>query len=264
MINLFSEQPVLASFILSVSVNLIFFLVALTLKTDKVTDLSYSLSFMAIAPLLLAANGMNFSLQQLIVTLAIVVWGIRLGSYLFYRILLTKTDERFDDKRNNPKRLTAFWLLQITAVWLILMPYSFYLTSRTVGGMSFITLSGLAVYAAGLIIESVSDYQKFIFKKQPDNKGKWMDKGLWHWSRHPNYFGEMLVWWGLFVVVVPYLTGLKLLALIGPVFITLLLLFVSGIPLLEKSAEKKYGNNPDYVAYRDSTSLLIPLPRKKN
>ena len=264
MINLFSEQPVIASLILSVMVNLVFFTVALTFKTDKVTDLSYSLSFIVIAPLLLTANGMNFSFQQLIVTLAIVLWGIRLGSYLFSRILITKTDDRFDDKRNNPKKLTAFWILQITAVWLIMIPYSFYLTSRTVGGMKFITLAGLAVYAVGMLIESVSDYQKFIFKKQPENKGKWMEDGLWHWSRHPNYFGEMLVWWGLFAVALPYLTGLEILALIGPVFITFLLLFVSGIPLLEKSADKKYGTNPDYLVYRNSTSLLIPLPRKKS
>ena len=263
MIGLFSEQAVLASLFLSVLVNLIFFLVAFTLKTDKVTDLSYSLSFIAIAPFLLVANGMNFSLQQLMVTLAIVVWGIRLGTYLFSRILITKTDARFDDKRNNPKKLIAFWVLQITAVWLIMMPYAFYLTSRVVGNMSLVSYLGFTVFTAGMIIESVSDYQKFVFKKQAENRNKWMDRGLWSWSRHPNYFGEMLVWWGLFAVVFPYLTGFKILALIGPVFITLLLLFVSGIPLLEKSAIKKYGNNPDYLSYRDTTSLLIPLPRKK-
>ncbi len=263
MIQLFSNQPVLASFILSLVINLSFFTVALSLKTDKVTDLSYSLSFVVMAPLLLLSRGRGYSLIQVLAAMAIILWGIRLGSYLFFRILKTGKDERFDDKRNNPKRLAGFWILQTLAVWIIMLPFSFYLTQRSSETASVLIPAGFAVYLMGLVIESVSDYQKYAFKKRKENRGKWMDRGLWAISRHPNYFGEILVWWGLFLVTIPHLSGFRYLSVVGPVFITFLLLFVSGIPLLEKSADRKYGSHPGYQDYKHRTSLLIPLPRRR-
>lgn len=259
----FSTQPILSSLIFSLSINLLFFLVAFSFKTDKVTDLSYSLSFFLLAPLLLLAGGKGFSVQQIVVTMAIMIWGLRLGIYLFSRILITKTDDRFDDKRNNPSNLIRFWILQILAVWLIMLPFSLYLTRRNTGNSGVFFYIGLAIFIIGLIIETVSDSQKFQFKKKQENKKRWMQSGLWKYSRHPNYFGEILVWWGLFIVVLPFLSGFSYLTILGPISITLLLLFVSGIPLLEKSADKKYGQDPEYVAYRDGTSLLILLPKKK-
>lgn len=263
MIQMFSTQPIIASLLLSIAVNLLFFSIAFILKTDKVTDLSYSLSFILIAPLLLFSNGFKYSLQQLLFTFAIVIWGVRLGTYLFTRILITKTDSRFDDKRNNPQKLISFWILQIIAVWIIMIPSSLYLTSRQINRPGFLTYAGFAIFALGLIVETISDYQKFVFKKEKKNKNRWIDSGLWTFSRHPNYFGEMLVWWGLFIVTLPFLSGLKLISIVGPVFITILLLFVSGIPLLEKSAEKKYGTNPAYIDYKNSSRILFPFPRSK-
>lgn len=262
MISLLNNQPVLASFIISVAINLIFFLIAFSFKTDKVTDLSYSLSFFILAPVLIFSSGKGFVLQQLFLALAIMLWGFRLGVYLFSRILITKTDDRFDDKRNNPANLIRFWLLQTIAVWVIMLPFSLFLTRRNIDVKNVFTYVGFAVYLLGFIVETISDAQKFQFKRQSENKGKWMQGGLWKYSRHPNYFGEILVWWGLFIVVLPHLSGLSFLTVSGPVFITLLLLFVSGIPLLEKAADKKHGQNPDYISYRDNTSLLIPMPRK--
>jgi steroid 5-alpha reductase family enzyme len=263
MISFLNEQPLVASLQFSILVNLFFFLIAFSLKTDKVTDLSYSLSFVLLAPLLLLSGNKAFSPQQLILALAIVIWGLRLGVYLFSRILITKTDDRFDDKRNNPSNLIRFWLLQTIAVWVIMLPFSLFLTLDFKILTSFFTYTGFSIYLIGLLIEAIADYQKFDFKKQDVNKGRWMDSGLWKYSRHPNYFGEILVWWGLFIVVIPFLSGIAYLTVLGPVFITLLLLFVSGIPLLEKSAEKKYGENKEYREYRDSTSLLVILPKKK-
>lgn len=262
MIYLLNDHPVLASLLISIGINLFFFLIALSFKTDKVTDLSYSLSFFVLAPVLLISGGKAFAQQQLMLTLAIMLWSFRLGSYLFSRIMITKTDDRFDDKRNNPVNLVSFWLLQIIAVWVIMLPFSLFLTRRNIKAHSVFMYIGFAVFLIGFLIEVISDAQKFQFKKKAENTGKWMQKGLWKFSRHPNYFGEILVWWGLFIVVLPYLSGLSFLAILGPVFITLLLLFVSGIPLLEKSADKKYGTNPDYISYRDNTSLLIPMPSK--
>ncbi len=262
MIIFLSRQPILVSLLISVGINLFFFLIAFSFKTDQVTDLSYSLSFFVLAPVLLVASGGGFAPQQLVMTLAIMLWGFRLGSYLFARILITKTDDRFDDKRNNPVNLIRFWLLQTIAVWVIMLPFSLFLTNRNMESQSLLMYLGFAIFIIGFVVETISDSQKFQFKRKVENKGKWMQAGLWKYSRHPNYFGEILVWWGLFVVVLPYLQGFLYLSVLGPVFLTILLLFVSGIPLLEKGADKKYGGNPEYISYRDNTSLLIPMPLK--
>ncbi len=262
--SLIDVSPIGSSLLLSIAINFIFFLIAFCLKTDKVTDLSYSFSFLLITPILLLSSGWGFTAFQLWLGLVIMLWAFRLGAYLFIRILLTGTDERFDDKRNNPLRLIAFWILQIIAVWLVMMPFAIFLPLRPAQNNLFFTAAGFTIACGGLLIETISDYQKFCFRKNKTKKGLWIQKGLWRYSRHPNYFGEILFWWGLFVVVQPSLKGWQLLSVVGPLSITVLLLFVSGIPLLEKSAQAKYGSNPDYIKYKDNTRLLIPLPLKVN
>ncbi len=261
--EIFSGQPVLGGLLLSLAVNLFFFLIAFSLRTDKVTDLSYSLSFFIMAPVLLFSSGGDYSLWQLAGTVAIMLWGLRLGGYLFYRILKTKTDERFDDKRNNPLNLIRFWIIQTLAVWIIMMPHAYFLSLRPGPEGGLLSVIGLLLFVIGFVVETVSDLQKFRFKSRDVNRGKWIESGLWAYSRHPNYFGEIILWWGLFLLTLRGLRGWQHLTIGGPVFITLLLLFVSGIPLLEKSAEAKHGNNPDYVSYRSRTSILIPRPPKK-
>lgn len=262
MMIFFNEHPILTSLIFSIAVNLFFFTIAFSFKTDKVTDLSYSISFFLLAPLLLFSRGVTFSSLQLIITISIMLWGLRLGFYLLKRILHTKTDDRFDDKRNNPSNLIKFWILQTVAVWLIMLPYSTYLTNRNQIDFGIVSILGLGIFLIGFIIETVSDSQKFTFKNNPENKKRWMSTGLWKYSRHPNYFGEILVWWGLFITTIPTIIGLNIITILSPITITLLLLFISGIPLLEKSSDKKYGNDEDYITYRDTTSLLIPWRKK--
>jgi steroid 5-alpha reductase family enzyme len=121
-------------------------------------------------------------------------------------------------------------------------------------------LPACRIWLVGLVIEAAADAQKSAFKAKEENRERFITSGLWSYSRHPNYFGEMLVWWGLFIYAVPFLQGAAFAVVIGPVFITLLLLFVSGIPLLEQSAEAKYGDDPAYREYRRRTSILVPLP----
>ena len=193
-----------------------------------------------------------------------MLWALRLGTYLFYRILAIKEDHRFDDKRKNPWEFLKFWLLQASAVWIIMLPYTYFMAKESERQSKFFLFAGTTVYLLGLFLETISDIQKFRFRIKPENHGHWVDSGLWKYSRHPNYFGEMLFWWGLFIAVIPSLKGFYWFTLIGPVFITLLLLFVSGIPLLEKSSEERYGNNPNYLSYKKSTNMLIPLPKKND
>ena len=180
--------------------------------------------------------------------------------YLFRRILRIKVDHRFDEMRDRPLRFARFWLLQAISVAVIMLPVSYLLGRDDTPDFGPWAIAGVAIWLAGLVIEAVSDAQKSAFKAKDENRGRFITTGLWRYSRHPNYFGEMLVWWGLFVFAVPFLDGAAYAVVIGPVFITLLLLFVSGIPLLERSADARYGDDPAYREYKRRTSILVPSP----
>jgi steroid 5-alpha reductase family enzyme len=252
---------ILLSFLMSLAVNAAFFAIAAIRRTDVVTDLSYSLSFAVLAvvlPFLGAAEWV-----QLVAALLVLVWAVRLGGYLFRRILRMKVDHRFDDMRDKPLRFARFWLLQAISVAVIMLPVSYLLGRDDPPGFGVWAVVGAAIWFVGLAIETAADAQKSTFKAKPENRERFISTGLWKYSRHANYFGEMLVWWGLFVYAVPFLDGAALAVVIGPVFITLLLLFVSGIPLLERSADAKYGDDPTYREYKRRTSILVPLPPRR-
>jgi steroid 5-alpha reductase family enzyme len=248
----------LLSFLIALAVNAAFFAIAATRKTDVVTDLSYSLSF-AVLAIVIPFEGGREPLQ-LTASLLVLIWAARLGGYLFRRILKMKVDHRFDDMRDKPLRFARFWLLQAISVAVIMLPVSYLLGRNSAPGFGLWAVAGAAIWFIGLLIEAAADAQKSAFRAKNANRGRFITSGLWRYSRHPNYFGEMLVWWGLFVFAVPFLDGAAFAVVIGPVFITLLLLFVSGIPPLERSAEAKYGEDPAYREYKRRTSILVPLP----
>ena len=254
-------NAIAASFLVALGVNAAFFAAAAIRKTDMVTDLSYSLSF-AVLALALPDAGAHKPLQ-LIASLMVLLWAFRLGGYLFGRILRIKVDHRFDELRDKPLRFARFWLLQAISVAVIMLPVSYLLGRDGAPGFGPWAIAGAAIWLVGLAIEAVSDAQKSAFKGTEKNRGRFISSGLWRYSRHPNYFGEMLVWWGLFVYAVPFLHGPAFAVALGPLFLTLLLLFVSGIPLLEKGAEAKYGADPAYREYRRRTSILVPLPPRR-
>ena len=221
-------MAILVSFVVALAVNAAFFAIAATRRTDVVTDLSYSLSF-AVLAIVLPFLGAHEPIQ-LAASLLVLVWAARLGVYLFRRILRIKVDHRFDGMRDKPLRFARFWLLQAISVAVIMLPVSYLLGRDTAPGFGLWALAGATIWAVGLVIETAADAQKSAFKARDENRGRFISSGLWRYSRHPNYFGEMLVWWGLFVFAVPFLDGAAFAVVIGPLFITLLLLFVSGIP----------------------------------
>jgi steroid 5-alpha reductase family enzyme len=249
---------ILLSLGVALAVNGGFFAVAAARKTDVVTDLSYSLTF-ALLAIVLPFTGAGKPVQ-LVASLLVVLWALRLGSYLFRRILRTKVDHRFDGVREDPLRFARFWLLQAITVAVVMLPVSYLLDREQPPGLGAWSVAGAAVWLVGFLVEAVADAQKAAFKAKDENRGRFVSTGLWRYSRHPNYFGEMLVWWGLFVYVVPVLHGAAFAVVIGPLYITVLLLFVSGIPLVERSADEKYGADPAYREYKRRTSLLVPLP----
>lgn len=264
MILFIQSNPVISSLIFSFTINMVFFAFAAAFKTDKVTDLSYSLSFFILAPVLLFSAGNSYLFEQLLLTISIMIWAFRLGAYLLKRIITIGKDDRFDDKRNDFLKFLNFWILQTLVVWIVMLPFSLFLTARPVQTSPGSTIIGITIFLMGIIIESFSDAQKFAYRSKEENKGHWVDTGFWKYSRHPNYFGEILVWWGLFIVTIPMLSGWGWITIIGPMTITLFLFKVSGIPLLEKQNDIKYGDNPEFASYRENTSLLIPLPPGRN
>jgi steroid 5-alpha reductase family enzyme len=247
---------------ISVLINAVFFAFAAILRTDKVTDLSYSLTFVALSILLLVKSG-SFTVLPIVTAALICIWGIRLGAYLFARILKTGVDHRFDDMRDRPLRFARFWALQAVTVWVVMLPAIRLFSLKPSGLLGWVSILGILIWAIGFAIEAVSDRQKTVFKSNPAGSGGFITTGLWKYSRHPNYFGESLLWWGLFVAVLPVFSGWDFLTALGPLYLTLLLLFVSGVPLLEKSADKKFGSDPLYREYKRRTSIFIPLPPKK-
>jgi len=253
---------IILSFGIALAVNGAFFAVAAVRKTDVVTDLSYSLTFALLAAVLPFTGGRDP--VQIAASLLVLIWAVRLGTYLFRRILRMKVDHRFDEMRDKPLRFARFWLLQAVAVAVIMLPVTYLLSREEAPGFGAWAIAGTAIWLAGLVIEAVADAQKSAFKAREENRRRFISSGLWHYSRHPNYFGEILVWWGLFIYAVPFLSGAAFAVVVGPIFITLLLLFVSGIPLLERSAEEKYGADPSYREYKRRTSILVPLPPRRS
>ncbi|MDD3662116.1 MAG: DUF1295 domain-containing protein [Candidatus Dojkabacteria bacterium] len=242
----------------SVGIQVVFSIAAVLLRTDLFTDLSYGMTFVIGSWLNLVLTE-NLTAITVLLTILITIWGIRLAGYLFIRIIVTGRDRRFDGIRENPVKFLIFWLFQGVSVWVILLPAQVVFLSNPSNSIPLISWIGAFVAFLGISIETVADQQKFTFKrKKPE---RWIDTGLWKFSRHPNYFGELLMWWGIFVLALPYHSGFAHLSILEPIWITILLLLITDIPTLEKRYDDKYGTDKAYQMYKDSTPLLIPSPK---
>mmetsp|Transcript_20117 Transcript_20117/g.39062 ORF Transcript_20117/g.39062 Transcript_20117/m.39062 type:complete len:336 (+) Transcript_20117:113-1120(+) len=250
--------------IITVAMQVTFFIIAAYYQFDKVTDFAGGTNFMILALVTFLLGGTYYT-RQIIVTVCVVVWGFRLSGYLLYRIIKTGKDERFDDKnRGFSLEFAAFWVFQ--AVWVMAVSAPVVLVNSQCQSSANIPMGasdwvGFGIFVFGLLIEAISDQQKFSFRNDPANKGKWCAVGLWSVSRHPNYFGEIILWWGVFILCGGIFSGGLWASVVGPVFITLLLLHVSGVPLLEDSSDKKHGMKPEYLEYKKNVSCLVPLPQ---
>lgn len=248
-------QALAVTLVASLVIQAAFFAIAATFKTDKVTDLTYGLTFVLLALWLLVKSDRDST--SLALAGMVTAWGLRLAGYLFYRILHMGRDARFDGVRERFWAFLQFWFFQGIVVWMVMIPVTLWFGHS--GPWSAIKVVALVAWAAGLVIEAVADIQKFRHKSRPGGGSRWVDTGLWHYSRHPNYFGELVCWWAVWLFVAQDLGWLAVPGLIGPVTITGVLLWLTGIPTLERSAMKKWGNDPAYQAYRARTRLLIPM-----
>ena len=227
------------------------------LQTEKFFDLTGSLTYISIVTIALlfsaGADGRSILLFALV-----GIWAIRLGTFLFGRIKKAGKDDRFDEIKPSFIRFLNVWTIQGLWVTFTLAAALIAMTSTHRKELDLFALAGFLIWIFGFAIEVAADAQKSRFSANPDNKGKFIQTGLWSRSRHPNYFGEIVLWIGIAVIALPVLQGWQWVALISPVFVTLLLTRVSGVPLLEEKADQKWGGQENYEAYKKKTPVLIP------
>jgi steroid 5-alpha reductase family enzyme len=236
------------------------FIPAYLQQSERFYDLTGSITYIsvtAIAVLLSpAVDGRSILLLALV-----VIWAARLGTFLFRRIRKAGKDVRFDEIKPSFTRFLLAWTVQGLWVTLTLAAALAAITTTTRKELDLFALIGFLIWVFGFAFEVTADAQKSRFRADPGNRGKFIHTGLWAWSRHPNYFGEIVLWIGMAVIALPVLRGWQWVTLISPVFVALLLIRVSGVPMLERRADKKWGGQEDYEAYKERTPVLVPRPR---
>ena len=246
---------------LAFGINWLAFIPAALTTTERYYDLVGGVSYISVtvAAVLLSSD---LDLRATLVAAMVMIWSLRLATFLFKRILKAGSDSRFDDIKGKPVRFLMAWTLQ--GLWVLLTAAAALaiITGGTRAPLGAIGIAGIAIWTSGMLIEGVADWQKSRFKNDPDNEGRFIQTGLWAWSRHPNYFGEIVLWSGVAIVAIPVLEGWQWATLISPLFVAFLLIRVSGIPLLEEKADKRWGGEDDYEEYKRRTPVLIPKPPK--
>lgn len=246
--------------IVAFAVNWIVFIPSLIRKTERFFDLAGSLTYISVTILALIL-GPNNETTSFIMAGLVFVWAGRLGTFLFKRIQNDGgVDSRFDRIRADPVRLFETWTLQ--AVWVSFTALAAWTAITSVDEAPFgvLTVIGLIVWIVGFAVEVRADGEKATFKKDPANHGRFISTGIWAWSRHPNYFGEITLWIGMALIALPAFDGREFVALVSPLFVILLLTKVSGLPALERRGQKRWGGDPDYQKYLKDVPVLIPRP----
>ncbi|KXZ45094.1 hypothetical protein GPECTOR_58g543 [Gonium pectorale] len=258
------EMGLLGWFLVDLGINWAGWAVAAALKTEMFYDALGTSSFLALTAGSLITGGASGA-RKWLVSGMVGVWAVRLGSYLVSRIHQTGRDRRFDSIKNSPGKFFVAWTMQAVWVWVTLLPVLFINGAKAATPLRALDAIGIALFALGFGIEVVADWQKAAFRARPDSAGRFIDEGLWSYSRHPNYFGEMVLWWGVFATCAPgFSAPWQYAAVASPLLVAWLLTSVSGVPLLEKSAEERWGSTPEYREYKARTHVLLPLPRLKD
>ena len=231
-------------------------------KTEHFFDLTGSLTFISVVLITLMLIP-EIYVRDIVIALLVVIWATRLGSFLFLRVRKDGGDGRFTIMKTKFWWFLMTWNIQGMWVFLSLAAGLAAMTSAEKVEADIFLIVGLVVWVLGFSIEVISDGQKSKFRSKTENKDKFITSGIWSWSRHPNYFGEILLWCGITIIALPVLQGWQFITLISPIFIIILLTQISGVRLLELRGKKKWGENEEYQKYLRNTSVLIPLPPKK-
>lgn len=237
------------------------FLVAHIKKDNSIVDIAWGFGFMLIAWFSFFRT-YTFLARHILITLLITLWAFRLSSYLLIRNWGKKEDIRYTQMKKKWGKLTPiysfFIVFMLQGILILIIGYPILvINSSSNAGLTLFDYIGTALWIVGFLFETIGDWQLFMFLKKPVNRGKVMTQGLWRYTRHPNYFGETVIWWGVWLIALTVPYGLS--AIISPITITYLLLYVSGVPLAERYLQQLEG----FDSYQSQTSIFIPWFVKK-
>ena len=266
-VDFFGFPLLIFCFLYSYIVHWIFFIHAYIFQTEHYFDATGSFTYISLSIILIFNSIFNSSFEGLnpytyLIGIMVILWSLRLGMFLFKRVKDVGQDIRFVEMKKD-----FFWFFMtwtLSGLW-VFLTYVAGLSAMTsinlIENMSFyhfiFMLTGFLLWVVGFVIEILADNQKKIFRENPSNKGKFISSGLWAWSRHPNYFGEIILWLGIAIIAFPSMDGGEFLGLISPFFVYVLLTKISGIPMLEKSSDNKWGLEEDYIKYKKTTPILF-------
>ena len=212
----------------------------------------------------LLSSGAEASIRSVFVASFVSVWTLRLGIFLYKRIVKAGEDTRFRDIKKSLPKFLMTWTLSALWVFLTTVNAITLIALNPLEPIGIFFIMGALLWLLGFGFEVIADRQKKHFSEQPKNEGRFITQGLWSVSRHPNYFGEIILWAGIAIISLPFLSGWQYVTLVSPVFVFLLLTRISGLPFLEDKAEKKWGEDKDYIEYKKRTPILVPFFGKKN
>ncbi len=245
--------------VMAFSIQWIAFVPAMLKRTEKFFDLVGSITYLLVILLSLALVP-EADLRSYLLAAMVCIWAGRLGSFLFTRIHKAGSDQRFDKLKNSFVQFIGAWTLQGLWVTFTMAAALAGITSAKPEPIGALALFGTLIWLTGFLLEAIADHQKSAFKKDPENRDSFIQSGMWSISRHPNYLGEIILWVGVSIVAIPVLQGWQWAMLSSPFFVALLLIRVSGIPLLEKKADEKWGGQSDYESYKKNVAVLVPKP----
>jgi len=244
---------------LAFAINWLAFIPAALAQTEHYYDLVGGITYITVTIVAVLLSS-ELDLRATLVAGMVMIWSLRLATFLFLRISKRGKDSRFDDIKNRPPRFFMAWTIQ--GLWVLLTAAAALavITGGVREPLGAVGIAGIIIWAIGILIEIVADRQKSNFRNDSANAGKFINSGLWAWSRHPNYFGEIVLWTGVAIIAVPVVHGWQWATLISPVFVAFLLIKVSGIPMLEDKADERWGGQDDYEEYKRKTPVLVPMP----
>jgi steroid 5-alpha reductase family enzyme len=235
------------------------FLLALLVSDNSIVDIFWGLGFILLAALSLFLSE-DVGLKKVLVNLLILIWGLRLSIYIFLRNKGKGEDFRYANWRRTWKFFilrSYFQVFMLQGFFMLIISWPvLHINNNISAGFGMLDALGVALFITGFLFEVIGDYQLYSFKKDPENKNKLITNGLWKITRHPNYFGEALLWWGIWLMAVPVVDGI--LTMLSPIVITWLVRYVSGVPMLEK----KYKGRPDWEEYASKTPVFVPFVKK--
>ena len=250
----------LVCFIITFLIHYIVFIPSFIFKTERFFDITGSITFLSVISYIFYNRNLeDLNYSGMILLAFIGLWTLRLGLFLFYRVIKDGKDKRFDELKTNFLKFMTVWTMSGAWVFITASPAIAALSSNKINDNLIFIIVGSILWGLGFIIEVISDRQKRKFKKK--NNDGYITSGLWAYSRHPNYVGEIMLWTGITIILFPTLAGFQLITLVSPLFVYVLLTKVSGLNILEENADKKWGNEKAYNDYKKNTPILFPFKK---